>query len=82
MSRESEWQQLRRVIIDLVLETFAAERVALLLRRELQGDTLYESPGGPPPNAVSSTWNCAGSRPAANCRPGSSGPGNGPGVGR
>lgn len=39
LSRVTEWQQLRQVLVDLLLETFAAQKVAILLHREEQGKT-------------------------------------------
>ncbi len=36
LSSETEWHQLRRMIIDLLYETFQTERMGLLLRREHQ----------------------------------------------
>ncbi|ADH86314.1 sensor domain-containing diguanylate cyclase [Desulfurivibrio alkaliphilus] len=42
LSQEAEWDRLRRVILELVQDTFQAGRVALLLRRELQEGELTE----------------------------------------
>lgn len=42
LSQEAEWHKLRRVIIELLEETFQAKRVGLLLRRERQEQVACE----------------------------------------
>lgn len=42
LGRTTEWRRLRRVILDLLSDTFDVQRVALLLRRESQEKMLVE----------------------------------------
>ena len=42
LGREAEWSGLRRVILDLVLETFQVDRAGLLLRREHREGVITE----------------------------------------